>query len=81
MYTGVPHFDRRIFDADIMLLSPKSVICCTTRFGVSSLRQSTPNDVNARTLMLVSLSFSQRMFSGFRSLCPSCRGQIFALVG
>ena len=27
MYTGVPHFDLKILEADMMLLNPKSVIC------------------------------------------------------
>ena len=29
MYTGVPHFDRKMLEADMILLSPKSVICTT----------------------------------------------------
>eukprot|EP01043_Picozoa_sp_COSAG02_P035190 COSAG02_NODE_2504_length_8663_cov_3.628211_10_plen_61_part_01 len=27
MYTGVPHFDLKMLEADMILLSPKSVIC------------------------------------------------------
>ena len=27
MYTGVPHFDLKMLEADMILLNPKSVIC------------------------------------------------------
>ncbi len=75
MYTGVPHFDLKMLEADIILLNPKSVIC--TNSGVNYMLQHesrhSPQTLaldrgSSLTLILVSLSFSQRIFSGFRSL-------------
>ena len=44
MYTGVPHFDLKMLEADMILLSPKSVICTNSgvrpRYDTSRSRHS-----------------------------------------